>query len=64
VGFKNRLTTVLHWFVSFVGRGRSERVVTVQQVLARTAIGIAEQSAWAGAVAPGDEPKPEPETAG
>jgi NADH dehydrogenase len=44
VGFKNRLTTVLHWFVSFIGRGRSERVVTVQQVLARTAIGQVEQA--------------------
>jgi NADH:ubiquinone reductase (H+-translocating) len=63
VGFKNRLTTVLHWFVSFVGRGRSERVVTVQQVLARTAIGIAERSAWIGAVADGDGSKPEPEAA-
>ena len=24
-GFKNRVTAVLHWFVSFLGRGRSER---------------------------------------
>ena len=24
-GFKNRLTTLLHWTVSFVGRDRSER---------------------------------------
>lgn len=38
VGFKNRVTAVLHWFVSFVGRGRSERTVTLQQVLARTAL--------------------------
>ena len=38
VGFKNRLTTVLHWFVSFIGSGRSERVATVQQVLARNAM--------------------------
>jgi len=38
VGFKNRVTAVLHWFVSFVGRGRSERTVTQQQVLARTAL--------------------------
>jgi NADH dehydrogenase len=38
VGFKNRVTTVLHWAISFVGRGRSERVVTEQQVLARLAI--------------------------
>ncbi|HET9444023.1 MAG TPA: FAD-dependent oxidoreductase, partial [Acidimicrobiales bacterium] len=38
VGFKNRLTTVLHWAHSFIGRGRAERVVTVQQVMARTAL--------------------------
>src|SRR3954451_11078306 len=25
VGFKNRVTTVLHWAVSFVGRGRAQR---------------------------------------
>ncbi|MBS2964752.1 NAD(P)/FAD-dependent oxidoreductase [Actinocrinis puniceicyclus] len=36
VGFKNRVTTVLHWAVSFVGRGRAERAVTAQQVFART----------------------------
>jgi NADH dehydrogenase len=38
VGFKNRVTTVLHWAVSFVGRGRSERAATEQQVLARLAL--------------------------
>jgi NADH dehydrogenase len=38
VGFKNRVTAVLHWFVSFIGRGRSERTVTFQQVIARTAL--------------------------
>ncbi len=38
VGFKNRLTTLLHWAVSFVGRGRSERVVTEQQIFARQAL--------------------------
>jgi NADH dehydrogenase len=38
VGFKNRLTTVVHWAVSFVGRGRSQRAVTAQQVFARTAM--------------------------
>ncbi|MGH3415067.1 MAG: NAD(P)/FAD-dependent oxidoreductase [Actinocrinis sp.] len=38
VGFKHRVTTVLHWAVSFVGRGRSERAVTAQQVFARGAI--------------------------
>jgi NADH dehydrogenase len=38
VGFKSRVTTVLHWAVSFLGRGRSERVATEQQVLARLAL--------------------------
>jgi NADH dehydrogenase len=27
VGFKNRVTTVLHWAVSFLGRGRAQRTV-------------------------------------
>jgi NADH:quinone reductase (non-electrogenic) len=38
VGFKNRVSAVMHWAVSFVGRGRSERVSTVQQAFARRAI--------------------------
>lgn len=38
IGFKNRVTTLLHWAVSFLGRGRAERVVTEQQVFARSAI--------------------------
>ena len=38
IGFKNRLTTLLHWAVSFLGRGRSERTVTHQQIFARQAI--------------------------
>jgi NADH:ubiquinone reductase (H+-translocating) len=38
VGFKNRVTAVLHWAVSFLGRGRSERVATLQQAFARRAI--------------------------
>jgi NADH:ubiquinone reductase (H+-translocating) len=38
VGFKNRVTAVLHWAVSFLGRGRSERVSTFQQAFARTAV--------------------------
>ena len=37
IGFKHRLTTLLHWAVSFVGRGRSERTVTQQQIFARQA---------------------------
>ncbi|MEO7130140.1 MAG: NAD(P)/FAD-dependent oxidoreductase [Dermatophilaceae bacterium] len=38
IGFKHRITTLLHWAISFVGRGRAERVVTQQQVFARQAI--------------------------
>ncbi|MGN6128723.1 MAG: NAD(P)/FAD-dependent oxidoreductase [Nocardioidaceae bacterium] len=38
-GFKNRITALLHWFVSFIGRGRSERTATVQQIFARAALG-------------------------
>ena len=38
IGFKSQLTTLMHWAVSFVGRDRSERTVTEQQVLARLAL--------------------------
>ena len=38
-GFKNRITALLHWFVSFIGRGRSERTATEQQIFARAALG-------------------------
>jgi NADH:ubiquinone reductase (H+-translocating) len=37
-GYKNRVTAVMHWAVSFLGRGRSERTATEQQIFARTAI--------------------------
>jgi NADH dehydrogenase len=37
-GFKNRLTTLLHWAVSFVGKDRSERATTEQQAVARRAL--------------------------
>jgi NADH dehydrogenase len=36
VGFKNRVTTVLHWAVSFIGRGRAQRTMTQEQLAART----------------------------
>ncbi|MDX6375521.1 MAG: hypothetical protein QOD98_4509 [Nocardioidaceae bacterium] len=37
-GFKNRVTAVLHWAISFVGRGRSERTATEQQIFGRIAL--------------------------
>jgi NADH dehydrogenase len=36
VGFRNRFTTVIHWAVSFIFRGRSQRTTTRQQIVART----------------------------
>jgi len=38
IGFKSQLATLMHWAVSFVGRDRSERTVTEQQVYARLAL--------------------------
>ena len=37
-GFKNRITAVLHWFVSFLGRDRAERTTTLQQIFGRSAL--------------------------
>ncbi len=37
-GFKNRLSALGHWFVSFLGSGRSERVATEQQIFGRLAL--------------------------
>ncbi len=38
VGFKNRVATLLHWLVSFVGRDRTQRAATWQQQVARNAL--------------------------
>jgi NADH dehydrogenase len=37
-GFKNRVAALGHWAVSFLGRGRQERVTTEQQIYARRAM--------------------------
>jgi NADH:quinone reductase (non-electrogenic) len=37
-GFKNRVSAVMHWAVSFLGRGRSERTATEQQIFGRMAL--------------------------
>jgi NADH dehydrogenase len=37
-GHRNKLSALLHWTVSFLGRGRPERTVTDQQGLARIAM--------------------------
>ena len=48
--FKNRITALLHWAVSFVGRGRSERTATFQQVVARTRLQRLEQTEAAASI--------------
>ena len=44
-GFKNRVTAVLRWAVSFLGKGRSERTSTEQQIFARVALQRLERGA-------------------
>jgi NADH dehydrogenase len=51
LGVRHRLTTLLHWAFSFVGRRRSERSTTLQQGLARQAGQI---PASASALSPSD----------
>lgn len=52
-GFKNRVTALGHWAVSFLGRGRQERVTTEQQIFARRALTRIEGGASALASSPG-----------
>jgi NADH dehydrogenase len=37
-GFKNRVATVFHWTISFVGGGRAQRVITTHQTHGRKAL--------------------------
>jgi NADH dehydrogenase len=41
-GFKNRVSALFHWVISFFGRSRPERTITAQQVFARQALGSGE----------------------
>lgn len=38
IGFKHRVTTLFHWAVSFLGRGRAQRTTTYQQTYGRLAL--------------------------
>ncbi|WP_232676644.1 NAD(P)/FAD-dependent oxidoreductase [Nocardioides sp. R-C-SC26] len=53
-GFKNRVSALGHWFVSFLGRGRSERTATEQQIFARTALAMLDRGATDLVSAPGE----------
>ena len=37
-GFKARVGTLLHWFISFLSNGRSSRTTTNQQLVGRLAL--------------------------
>jgi len=53
------VTTVLHWAVSFIGRGRSQRTTTHDQITGRRRLAKAEAEVEAAKVA-ADEPTPTP----
>jgi len=54
-GFKNRVSALGHWAVSFIGRGRSERTATEQQIFGRQALTRLEGGA-AGLVSNAEQP--------
>ncbi len=53
-GFKNRVTALLHWLVTFIGTGRAERVATEQQVFGRRALQQLEHGAADLVSSPGE----------
>jgi NADH dehydrogenase len=53
-GFKNRVTALLHWFVTFLSSGRAERVATEQQVFGRVALQQLEHGASDLVSSPGE----------
>jgi NADH:ubiquinone reductase (H+-translocating) len=53
-GFKSRITALLHWAVSFIGRGRAERTTTEQQIFARAALERLEGGASSLVMSPGE----------
>ncbi|MDP3971792.1 MAG: hypothetical protein Q8P61_02630 [Candidatus Nanopelagicales bacterium] len=52
IGFQKRVTTLLHWVVSFVGTGRAERAVTTYQALG--AMDLIAEALHHDKAAPGD----------
>ncbi len=51
--FKSRVTALLHWAISFLGRGRSQRTTTEQQIFGRVALARLEGGAADLVSAPG-----------
>ncbi len=46
--FKNRVSALFHWMISFFGRSRPERTITAQQIFARQAIAASARGCDAG----------------
>jgi NADH dehydrogenase len=44
-GFKNRVSALFHWTISFFGRSRPERTITAQQIFARRALAASSRGA-------------------
>ena len=75
IGFKNRVTTLLHWAISFLGRGRAQRTTTSQQLVGRDAVArldlpddadpaaVEDESASASASEPSDAGSARPQPA-
>jgi NADH:quinone reductase (non-electrogenic) len=43
VGFKNRFTTLITWFITFLGRSRGQMAITSQMIYARLAMDMLEE---------------------
>lgn len=54
-GFKNQVTALLHWAVTFIGNDRSERTATEQQIFAREALRRLDGGASGLVTPPGSE---------
>jgi NADH dehydrogenase len=54
-GFKNRVGALGHWAVSFIGRGRSERTATEQQLFGRQALQRVDGGAAGLVSSPGED---------
>jgi NADH dehydrogenase len=56
-GFKNRLSTIPRWAVTFIGNSRPQRTITMQQIIARVAIEESGGRQFLLSLTSDDEPK-------
>jgi NADH dehydrogenase len=56
-GFKNQVTALLHWAVTFFGNDRSQRTATEQQIFARQALQRLDRGTREFVSTPGDYDK-------